>query len=127
MTEDPAFYERALRRMSGVSIVLALAAAIAIGVRLTWTDAAGFAAAAFAAILNFHWWKRLTRALEPSGETPARPASAVFLGMRYLMLGMVCFVIIKFFGVNYLALIAGLLVPVAAALVEMVYELLITR
>jgi hypothetical protein len=57
----------------------------------------------------------------------ATPRFRRFFGMRYVLLGAICFVIIKFFGVSYLALLAGLLISVAAVLVEIVYELVFTR
>lgn len=127
MTDDPAFYDRALRRITWIAIGAAAAASLYVGFRFSWTDALGCAVAAAAAILNFIWWKRLTAGMDPSNETRERPASAAFLGMRYLILGGICFVIIKVFGVNYLALLIGLLAPVAAVLAEMVLELVIIR
>jgi hypothetical protein len=127
VSEDRAFYDRALRRMTWLAIALGAAASIYIGLRFKWIDALGCAAGAAAAIFNFHWWKRLTGGLEPSSETRSQPRSAVFLGLRYLILGAVCFAIIKIFEVNYLALIIGLMVPVAAVLAEIVFELVVIR
>jgi hypothetical protein len=43
--------------------------------------------------------------------------------VRYLILGAILFAIIKFFEVSAVALLAGLLVPAAAVLVEIIYEL----
>lgn len=126
MTEDAAFYDRALRRMSRLAMVIGAAATLYIAARYGWRDGLGCAAGAAVSILNLHWWKRLTRGMG-GDETPKKPASAVFFGMRYLILGGICFVIIKFFGVNYLALIAGLLISVAAVLAESVYELVFTN
>jgi hypothetical protein len=126
VSDDPAFYERALRRMIRIAVVLALVATVLAAVRLGWRDGLGFGVGALVSVLNLHWWKRLVWRMGDT-EQPARPASAVFLGMRYVILGSICFVIIKFFGVSYLALIAGLLVAFAAVLAEMVYELVLTR
>jgi hypothetical protein len=126
VTEDPAFYDRALRRMARIAVVLAVAATAAAAVRFGWRDALGFGVGAGVSILNFHWWKRVAAGMGDT-EEPRHPASAVFLGMRYVLLGAICFVIIKFFGVSYLALLAGLLISVAAVLVEIVYELVFTR
>lgn len=126
MTEDAAFYDRALRRMTRIAVVLAIVATAVAAVRLGWRDALGFGVGAAVSILNLHWWKRVAAGIGDAGN-PGRPASAAFLAMRYVLLGAICFVIIKYFGVSYLALIAGLLVSVAAVLVEIVYELVFTR
>lgn len=126
MTDDAAFYARALQRMTRIAAVLAVAATIAVVVRFGWRDGLGFGFGAILSILNLHWWKRVAAGMGDA-EHPRRPASAAFLGMRYLLLGGICFVIIKFFGVSYLALLAGLLISVAAVLAEIVYELVVTR
>jgi hypothetical protein len=126
VTDDPAFYPRALRRMTRIAVVLAIAATCVAAVYQGMIEAIGFAFGAFLSILNLYWWKRVAAGMGDTA-TPRRPASALFLGMRYLLLGGICFVIIKFSGVSYLALLAGLLTSVAAVLVEIVYELLFTR
>lgn len=124
MIEDASFYDRALRRMSRAALWLAAIATACVAIRFGWVDALGCAAGAAVSLLNLHWWKRLAAALGEGGP-PSRHASAVFLGLRYVLLGGVCFVIIRFFGVRDLALMAGLLIPVAAVLVEIAYELVV--
>jgi hypothetical protein len=47
----------------------------------------------------------------------------VFVALRYLLLGAGGYVIVKVFGMNAIAAIAGLFVPVAAIIVEILYEL----
>ncbi|HZT39036.1 MAG TPA: hypothetical protein VFA28_14160 [Bryobacteraceae bacterium] len=87
-----------------------------------WRGAAAFALGAALAVGNYHLWKRATAAIGVAGRRP-RTASAIFLGVRYLILGAILFAIIKFFEVSAVALLAGLLVPAAAVLVEIIYEL----
>jgi hypothetical protein len=84
----------------------------------------GFAIGSAIAVFNYHLWKRVAHGIGRPGAKP-RTASAIFLGTRYLVLGIVLFAIIKYLGVSPLALLAGLLVPAAAVLVEIVYELFI--
>jgi hypothetical protein len=127
VTDDPAFYSRALRRMTRIGIVLACVLTLAAGILYGPRNAIGFGFGAALSILNFHWWKGVAAGMGGDTDTPRRPASAAFLGMRYVLLGGICFVIIKFFEVSYLALLAGLLISVAAVLVEIVYELIFTR
>ncbi len=87
-----------------------------------WRGAVGFALGAALAVANYRLWKRVAAAIGGPGRKP-KTASAIFMGARYLMLGAVLFVIIKFFEVSALALLVGLLVPAAAVLVEIIYEL----
>ena len=47
----------------------------------------------------------------------------MILGLRYLLIGGAVFVIIKVLEVSVLAIVAGLLVTVAALLVELVRQL----
>lgn len=126
MTGDAAFYARALQRMTRIAVALAVLATLAVAVRYGWRDGLGFGFGAVLSILNLYWWKRVAAGMG-GADRPRRPASAAFLGMRYVLLGGICFVIIKFFGVSYLALLAGLLLSVAAVLAEIVYELVVTR
>jgi hypothetical protein len=84
----------------------------------------GFAIGSAIAVFNYRLWKRVARSIGKPGAKP-RTASAVFLGARYLLLGIVLFAMIKYLGVSPLALLAGLLVPAAAVFVEIVYELFI--
>jgi len=126
VSEDPEFYPRALRRITRIAVVLALAATMISGFLFGPSAAAGFGVGAVLSIFNLYWWKRVAGGMGDTGKS-RRSASAVFLGMRYVLLGVICFGIIKFFGVSYLALLAGLLISVAAVLVEIVYELVFTR
>ena len=104
--------------------MIAVAGTLAAAFWLGWRGGLGFAIGSAIAVFNYHLWKRVAHAIGRPGTKP-RTASAVFLGGRYLLLGLVLFAIIKYLGVSPLALLAGLLVPAAAVLVEMVYELFI--
>jgi hypothetical protein len=126
VSEDPAYYDRALRRMRRFAVAFAVLAVTAVLIRWGWADGIGCGIGAAASLLNLGWWQRLAGGIGPAGGK-RRTVSAVFLGMRYLILGGICFVIIKFFGVSLPAIVAGLLISVAAVLAEIVYELVFTR
>jgi hypothetical protein len=126
VSEDPAYYDRALLRMTRFAVVFAILAVMVVLIRWGWRDGIGCAIGAGASLLNLRWWQRLAGGIGPA-EGRRRTVSAVFLGMRYLILGGICFVIIKFFGVSLPAIVAGLLISVAAVLAEIVYELVFTR
>lgn len=125
MTEDAAFYERALSRLDRIAIVLAAGVSLVfLGIE-GWRAGVATAAMAAASIYNLRRLKGIAAAIDPGTKT--RTISAVLVGLRYLLLGAICFVIIKYFEVSFLAIVAGLLVSVAAVLVEIVYELLFIR
>jgi hypothetical protein len=111
--------ERMMWMLAGAGVVAYLAAG---GI----PAALGFGVGASFSVLNFRWLKKGVSAL---GETqkPPRLRSAVFLGSRYLVLGAVLYGMMKFFGISLMAVLAGLLVPVAAVFIEILYELIYAR
>ena len=123
MTEGPAFYDRALARMDRIAILLGGAAVLVFLIREGWRGALGCAAAAFASIYNLRRLKRMAADLGTGGGA----GSAVVAGLRFLLLGGICFVIIKYFGVSVAAVFSGLLISVAAVLIEIFYELIFIR
>ena len=74
--------------------------------------------------LNFRWLKQLTQAL---GSGTAKPRTAVFLGMRYLLLGGGAYVILKYSAISLPAALSGLFVSVAAVVLEILLELAYAR
>ncbi len=89
----------------------------------------GFPAAlgcGIAAIASIYNLRRLTALAGRLGR-PGSAGSAVLAGLRFLVLGLLCFVIIKYFGVSAVAVFSGLLISVAAVLIEIIYELIFTR
>jgi ATP synthase I chain len=122
MEADSEFYSRALTRVYRFMIWTAAAAALA-ALFLKgafWT--AMFLAGAAASWLNFSWLHQAVNALGPDAR-PTRKRVLVFVALRYLLLGIGGYVIVKVFGVNAVGALAGLFVPVAAIIVEILYEL----
>jgi hypothetical protein len=120
MTEDPAFYDRALRRLHRGTLFLAGIAVIAMGVLEGWRGALGAAAGAAFSIASLHWWKRLAGSLGSQSKSKLR----IRLLIWYAVIGASLFVIIRSFGVSPASMIAGLFVSTAAVVIEIVYELL---
>jgi TRAP-type C4-dicarboxylate transport system permease small subunit len=85
-----------------------------------WKWAAGFAVGAAISGLNFYWLKRLTDSL---GSTRVRRRSAVFLASRYIVLGLMAYVILRYSSISLPAALAGLFVSTAAVIVEILFEL----
>ncbi len=123
MTDDAGFYDRALARMDRIAILLGILAISFFLIREGWRAALGCTVAACASIYNL----RRLRALAGRLGAPGSAGSAVLAGVRFLLLGLLCFVIIRYFGAGAAAVFTGLLVSVAAALIEILYELTFTR
>jgi hypothetical protein len=120
---DPAFFQRAIRRIFRSMLILAGAGALAALALKGWRDALSFLAGAAGSYLNFYWLYRFVEALAPGGSRPRRWLM-FFLATRYLLLGLGGYVIVKVFGLSLIAILIGLFVPVAAVIVEILYELM---
>jgi hypothetical protein len=120
---DDLLYQRAVRRINRFTLILAFSGTLVCAAQWGWRGAAGFTFGTLATWLNFRWIKHLVDSL---GETPKSRRAAVFavlLGLRYVLLGAAGYVILKFFEVNLLATLAGLLTVVAAVIFEALYQL----
>lgn len=117
---DTQLYERAVRRIGWIIPALALAGAIAAAV---WKGlGSGFAFLIGAAIsyLSFLGWRRFADSIGPNPKQQ-KPAGYV-LRMAAIVAG--AYVIIKFLGLNIAAAALGLLVSGAAAVLELIFELI---
>lgn len=126
MTEDTGFYDRALRRMNAIALTLGCAAVLFFAVREGWRGALGCGLCAAGSVYNLRRLKQVAAGVGGEGGHP-RTVSAVSSGFRYLILAGVCFVIIRYFEISLASIFAGLFISVAAVLVEMLYELVISR
>ncbi|MGE5644664.1 MAG: ATP synthase subunit I [Acidobacteriota bacterium] len=101
-----------------------MAGGIAIGVALWagWLAALAFLLGAAGAYLNFSWLKQMVASLGPDAP-PATKRVWVLFVIRYGLLAAGGYVIVKVFGMNGIAALAGLFVPVAAIFAEILYEL----
>jgi hypothetical protein len=124
MDPEESFFERALRRISRSIVVLGLGGAAGLWIFAGWRGSAGFAAGAAASWLNFRWLKQLVDAL--GGRRP-RARLVLFLGGRYLLLGLGAYAILRYSEISLPAALAGLFVPVAAVLFEILFELIYAR
>jgi len=126
MSEDSeqALFETALRRIAAASAVLAVAGCLVCFVWRGWKWAFGYLLGAAASHLNFRWLKRVVDSLgQVSGRRPGWKF-AVLMGMRYLLLAAGAYVIVDFTPLSLPAALAGLFIPVAAVILEIVFELI---
>ena len=124
MTGD--FYERAIRRIVRFALAVGLAGVVTVLIVRGPREAAGFLLGTVLSSINFLWWKRVTSAAGPQGESRLR-VSTVFLALRYLFIGGAIYAIVKLLKITPAAILAGLLVSIAAVILEALYELIYAR
>ncbi len=126
ISHSESFYEgaygRIVRLMLGSAVVLTVAALVRFGVEV----GAGFAVGCAIAILNFHWLKRVVSALaeRATGTGKRQRSTGVVLRflLRYLLVAAAAYAIFRVSTASLYGLLAGLFLPVAAILMEAVYE-----
>jgi hypothetical protein len=123
MDPDQAFYDSALRRMSRWALALAAAGCLALMLWKGWRWAVAYLLGATASYLNFHWLKRVVDALGGTAQARPSPRFAILIGLRYLLLGAGAYAIVTFTSLSLPAALTGLFVPVAAVMLEIVFEL----
>jgi len=117
-------FNRAVERMRRVMAVIVAAGAIGLFVWRDWTWSAGWLLGCAASALNYHWLRRITQSVGSAGGSDRK---AALLGLRYLLLGGGAYVILKYTRVSLPAALAGLFVPAAAVVIEILIELIYAR
>jgi hypothetical protein len=120
---DPAFYDRAIRRISRLTLVLGLIGTAATASVRGIRDGLAFLIGASLSYASFWGWQQLANAITPG----RKPRSSRFFVFRMLALAGLAYVIIRFLGLNVAVAVAGLLVSTAAVLLEIIYELIYAR
>jgi hypothetical protein len=121
---DESWMNRAVARIWKLMWAMAAGGAIVFLVWRGWQWAVGWILGSAVSALNFRWLKQLTEAI---GGKAAKPRKAVFLGMRYVILGGCAYVILKYSAISLTAALSGLFVSVAAVIVEILLELAYAR
>ena len=114
-------YRRVFRRVSRNIFLLAVAGALVATAWRGWRAGLLFLLGAAASYFSFIWLRRLMESFGP-GARPARGRIFVFFSLRFLLLALGAYAILKLFGVNAIAAFAGLFVPVAAVTFEIFCE-----
>ena len=121
---DEASYERVVQRITRITLVLAAAGSVvALGMG-GWSWAVGFALGSAVSWISFRWLKQMVSALGVAHPPSNLPQKAV---LRYLLIGGLAYLLVKYTVVNLRAAVAGLLVSSAAVLIEIVFELIYVR
>src|ERR1019366_190240 len=120
---DALWMDRAVARIWKLIWAIGAGGAVAL-VAWRWWWGAGWVIGTAVSALNFRWLKQLVLAI---GGEAAKPRKAVFLGMRYVLLGGGAYVILRFSAISLPAALSGLFVSVAAVIVEIILELTYAR
>jgi hypothetical protein len=114
------------QRVLRLTLVLGAVGTAAVLARYGARDALGFLAGAGLSYLSFRSWVRLAATVGMSGKAPAT-GSAVFLALRYVVIGLAIYAIIKGLGSTPEALIVGLLVSFAALALELLWSAAVSK
>jgi hypothetical protein len=127
MDPDQAFFDTALSRIARWTLAVVAVGCLVSMLWKGWTWAVAYLLGAAASYLNFRWLKRLVEAL--GGTAQARPSLrfAILMGLRYLLLAGSAYAIVTFTSLSLPALLTGLFVPVAAVILEIVFEFIYAR
>ena len=120
--------ERAVGRISRFTLALTASGAVVYVAVSGWRGGVGFLLGGMVAYLNFRWLTKTVYALgEAAVGKPPRARVAVFLGLRYLLLGLAAYAILRFSEISLTACLVGLFVPTAAVILEILFELIYVR
>jgi hypothetical protein len=114
------FYDRAIRRIGWLIPALGLGGAIGAAIWKGPGSGGAFLIGAAISYTSFGAWRRFTDAIGPN---PKKQKPALYV-LRSLALVAGAYVIIKLLGLNIAAAALGLLVSGAAAILELVFELI---
>jgi len=110
-------FDRAAARIARNMVWIGALGTAVVWVASGWKWGAGFLVGALAAGFNYHWLKRMVEALG-GGRRPR----GYWLAGRYILLGIGCYVILRFSSISALAVITGMFVLIAAIFVEILFE-----
>jgi len=115
-------YDRALTRIKYLTLLVGLVGTAAIFFTRGRGAAAGFLAGAGISYVNFELLSGLADVMGAS--TPKGRAWAVLIALRYAIVGLAVYVIVRILGITPVAVLVGLLAAFAAVILEILYELI---
>jgi small-conductance mechanosensitive channel len=108
------------QRVLRLTIALGVIGTVAVLAKMGVRDAVGFLIGAGLSYFSFRSWMRLASSIGDSGKRPAT-GSAIFLAVRFLLIGIAIYAIIDGLGSTPGTLIVGLLVSFAALILELLW------
>jgi hypothetical protein len=119
------FFAGAYARMARIMAALAVLAAPVLLAVLGWRFALGFVAGVAVGAANFYWLKSAVNSLADVVTRTGQPSSGGIVAkslLRYGLLAIIVYVILRGSGQGLYGFFAGLFVPVAAMVCEGAYE-----
>lgn len=112
-------YARVITRITKLIVVIGVAVAAVLAVRVGWRFGLGFLLGAAMSYLSFWRWQRVVESL--GGAFEGR--STALMVVRFALLVAAAYGIVKYLEVNPVAVFLGLLVAAAAVTVAIIFEL----
>ena len=122
MSERSGFYERALKRIRVLTLVVGAAGGIALLVTQGPRSGLAFCLGAALSVVNFQGISALAEMI--GGTQRPKLWAVLFIGLRYLVLGFAVYVIVRILRFAPVPVLGGLLAPFGAAVLEILYELI---
>jgi len=133
-------WQISLPRIQRYAIILGIAGAVATLLAFSYLEAIGFLVGAGISLVTIQSWGRFAESLAAKAAASAgteaprvdrKPGSptgaAIFMALRYILIGGALYVSIKVLGVTPVAMLAGLLVSFLAVLIEICQQMLGSR
>jgi hypothetical protein len=116
-----AVYRRLVRIMAALGVILVPVAWLYYGRSM----AATFAIGSLVGVLNFHWLKGTVEAMGGRVGSSGRASFGVVVRfvLRYVLIAVIAYVIVKSTAGSLYGFFAGLCLPVGAILIEAAYEI----
>lgn len=108
------------QRILRLTIALGVIGTVAVLAKWGVRDALGFLVGTGLSYFSFRSWVRLAASIGDSGKRPAT-GSAIFLALRFLLIGVAIYATIEGLGSTPGALIVGLLVSFAALVLDLLW------
>jgi hypothetical protein len=121
-SEADDFYGRAIGRIRRLTLWVGIGGTLGIVAVKGFGPAAGFLLGAALSILNFQGVTMLADSLGAKRRPGA--VAALLIALRYALIGLALYVILRLLGFAPLPVLAGLLVPFGATILEVIYELI---
>lgn len=116
-------YDRALTRIKYLTLLVSLVGTVTMLFTRGRGAAAGFLAGAGLSYVNFELLSGLAYVI--GGSSPKAAGWGVLIALRYAIVGVAAYVIVRILGITPVAVLAGLLAAFAAVVLEILYELIL--
>ena len=117
------FYDRALRRIERLTVVVGAVGVLAALAKWGPRAAAGFMVGAVISLVNYQLLRHLANSLGQRARPSVRGAALLF-AVRYLLIAGVVYGIVRILGISLGATLVGLLAVFGAVILEILYELI---